>query len=388
MQRQCVFIQGDADWCQSSAKHLLHDLSPEKSIWLAGEVKDANLAITHKQAQSQLGKEFDVVVFDALGQFPPDSFGAIVGTLKAGGILLVLLSKDTDSLWQQRFQQVAKQYVQQCLDFHFVQQGDALPALSLSQQLASTDEQHYKSVDQQQAVAAIFKVVQGHRRRPLVISSDRGRGKSSALGIAAAELVLQGKKNIIVTAPSMATADTLFEHAGRLLPQAKQTNGHIHFDDAQITFMAPDALLQSDIQTDLLLVDEAAAIPTSMLEKLLHKFSRIVFATTLHGYEGTGRGFVIRFQKILDKTTPNWRDFKMATPIRWDEDDKLESFSFDALLLNASPVADELIADASPDSCEFEQIERAQLINDEKSLKELFGLMVLAHYRTRPSDLQ
>ncbi|MBL4761363.1 MAG: tRNA(Met) cytidine acetyltransferase, partial [Gammaproteobacteria bacterium] len=189
-------------------------------------------------------------------------------------------------------------------------------------------------------------------------------------------------------APSMATADTLFEHAGRLLPHAKQKQGHLQLDRAEIKFVAPDALLDSAITADLLLVDEAAAIPTSMLEKLLNKFSRIVFATTLHGYEGTGRGFVIRFQKILDKTTPNWRALQMSTPIRWAKDDKLEAFSFESLLLNASPVEDELIIEANSDACEFEHVDRTELLNDEQSLKELFGLMVLAHYRTRPSDLQ
>lgn len=386
-QRQCLILKGDSDWCCLSLRTLQEAFDNDHIICLSNRPLENVLTIPHKKSLNHLGKEFDLVIFDASEQFYPDSLGAIIGTIVAGGTLIIVYPQDSDgSLWFQRFNDIVAEFGQQDDAFMVVQQGQTLPKLvpPIHDNLSDT----YQTNDQEQAVKAIFKVVHGHRRRPLVISSDRGRGKSAALGIAAAELIAQGKKNIIVTAPSMATADTLFAHASRLLPQAKYTQGHIQQEHAEIKFMAPDALIDSEITADLLLVDEAAAIPTSMLEKLLHKFSRIVFATTLHGYEGTGRGFVIRFQKLLDTTTPNWRALQLSTPIRWDEDDKLEVFSFESLLLNANPVDDDLIIDTSIDACEFECIDRTQLVNDENSLRELFGLMVLAHYRTRPSDLQ
>jgi tRNA(Met) cytidine acetyltransferase len=389
-QRQCLVLKGDSQWCRVSLLNVLAGFDKERVICLSDTPLKSVLTLPHKKAQSQLGKEFDLVLFDASEQFAPDSLGAIVGTIVAGGTLILALPETSkNSLCLERFMRVVTKFKDSHDSFRLVNQGQDLPKLSAPEHRDnSTKKQLYRTDDQQLAVEAIFKVVHGHRRRPLVISSDRGRGKSAALGIAAANLVLKGKTNIIVTAPSMATSDTLFEHAARLLPQEKLSKGLLQYQHASIQFIAPDALITSDIKTDLLLIDEAAAIPTSILEKLLNKFSRIVFATTLHGYEGTGRGFVIRFQKILDKVTPDWRKLTMATPIRWDKDDHLESFSFDALLLNAIPVDDKLISKASSDSCDFEQIDRKQLLNDENSLKELFGLMVLAHYRTRPSDLQ
>ncbi len=54
-------------------------------------------------------------------------------------------------------------------------------------------------------------------------------------------------------------------------------------------FMAPDALLASTTEADWLIVDEAAAIPGPLLEKLVSRFPRVLLTTTVQGYEGTGR---------------------------------------------------------------------------------------------------
>tara|TARA_R110001606_G_scaffold361754_5_gene515023 strand:+ start:17293 stop:19332 length:2040 start_codon:yes stop_codon:yes gene_type:complete len=393
-QRQCVILQGDGDWCQSSAQLLLADFDKKKLICISNEAHFAYQTIPQKQAQKYLGKEFDAVIFDALDTFNPDSFGAIVGTIKAGGVFIIFLPLAlTNSLWLQRFNQIAIAYSHNHSSIHIIKQGDALPLLSIPKPRLELSE-YRLTADQEIALNGILNVVHGHRRRPLVLSSDRGRGKSAALGMAAAELIKQGKKTIIVTAPSLATVDTVFEHAARLLPEAKLSKGHLLLNNAQIKFMAPDALIESDQKADLLLVDEAAAIPAPMLEQLLHQFSRIVFATTLHGYEGTGLGFAIRFKQILNQYTPNWHSLRMSMPIRWSENDTLEAFSFKGLLLDAMPVADELISNCQSADCVFEKIDRRQLIEDvedvknETDLTDLFGLMVLAHYRTRPSDLQ
>ncbi|PHS22996.1 MAG: tRNA cytosine(34) acetyltransferase TmcA [Methylophaga sp.] len=386
-QRQCVILEGDAQWCLTSSLSLLAGFENSNTILLSSEADNNFLTISQKQALHYLGKEFDAVIFDALEEFNSDSLGAIIGTIRQGGVLIIWLKDQQDSLWLQRFKRIAKEFEQQHANFNIIQQRQALPQLSLPEVQQPSNEIYFTE-DQQQAVEAIKRVVHGHRRRPLVLSADRGRGKSASLGIAAAQLLAEGKQNILVTAPSLSIAETVFEHAARLLPDANCSAGLLSFNKAELRFIAPDALIESDLKADLVLVDEAAAIPASMLERLLQKYSRLVFATTLHGYEGTGRGFAVRFQKILDKKTADWHSYRMATPIRWADDDMLEAFSFQSLLLNAVPVADDLIADAEIEQCQIALLDKKQLMDDEQSLSELFGLMVLAHYRTRPSDLQ
>lgn len=387
-QRQCVILKGDRDWCLASSQALLSAFDHHALIFLSACSNSAYKSVSQKQAQQQLGKEFDAVIFDGLDDFNADSFGAIVGTIKVGGALIIFLpSVAPETLWLQRFNQLVSEYANYEQAFYSIEQGEDLPRLS-SPRRTLTSLEASPTRDQQLALTAILKVVHGHRRRPLVLSSDRGRGKSAVLGMAAATLLQQGKKSIIVTAPSLATVDAVFQHAAHLLPYAVLSKGLLRHNDAEIRFIAPDALIESDKKADLLLIDEAAAIPVPMLEQLLDQFSRSVFATTLHGYEGTGLGFAIRFKKILVQHTPNWHSVKMTQAIRYLDNDILEAFSFKALLLDACPVDDALIQDCQPTNCVFEQVDRRQLAKDETSLSELFGLMVLAHYRTRPSDLQ
>jgi tRNA(Met) cytidine acetyltransferase len=46
------------------------------------------------------------------------------------------------------------------------------------------------------------------------------------------------------------------------------------------------------------------------------------------------------------------------------------------------------VASATPDACRIERVDRDELAGNERLLSELYGLMVLAHYRTRPFDLR
>jgi tRNA(Met) C34 N-acetyltransferase TmcA len=78
-------------------------------------------------------------------------------------------------------------------------------------------------------------------------------------------LLAAGLPRILVTAPRLAAVAPLFHHAAAGLPGARSHNDRIEFGQGEIRFLPPDALCQGHEPADLLLVDEAAAIPAPLL---------------------------------------------------------------------------------------------------------------------------
>jgi tRNA(Met) cytidine acetyltransferase len=260
--------------------------------------------------------------------------------------------------------------------------------------LAVLDYEHVEVMEEQalvdkqeQAVQEIVRVASGHRRRPLVLTADRGRGKSAALGMAAAQLLLAGKKNIIVTAPRVDAVAAVFHHAGQLLSTRRKKN-ILQTENGSLRFIPPDELLREKPVADLLLVDEAAGIPGPLLSALLKHYARIVFASTTHGYEGSGRGFALRFKTTLDQLTPQWRQATLENPIRWAANDPLENFIFQALLLKTGMADAGLLESLQAEECIVRNLHRDELLACSELLEQTFGLLLAAHYRTSPSDLR
>ena len=357
--RHILVISGDQSECLEFAKRLTLNL-------------DCVELDNPKKANELLGQEFDAVIFHSHQQFDPNAFGAVTGTIRGGGFLLLLKPEDypANSLFLRRFTALLNA---NDVIHHIDPKQSSLKTLAQPPQKAINND--YATSDQKTAVESIKRVVTGHRRRPLVITSDRGRGKSAALGIAAAELQKLRVDNIVICAPSKKSASIVFHHASTVI------------NESNLRFYSPDELLQQKPKADLVMVDEAAAIPLTMLSSFLKQYSRIVFASTQHGYEGSGRGFAINFRIILDNETPEWKSCQLTTPIRWQENDSLEAFSFKALLLNAEPIDSSMVENASISECNFTQVDKLELIKNSVMLKQLFGLLVSAHYQTKPSDL-
>lgn len=331
--------------------------------------------VNQEKAKGFLGQELDAVIYDMHQQFDPNAFGAITGTIRGGGYLILLQPSEPSqkSLFLKRFNQI----LNTTLNVQFLETKNN-NEIVLTNPPKKNFNQIFATEDQKQAVEAIIKVVTGHRRRPIVITSDRGRGKSAALGIAAAKLAEQGTQNIVICAPSKKTAEMVFKHAELSLEKDNKNN---------LTFYSPDELHQKRPKADLVLIDESAAIPMPLLTSFLKQYSRIVFASTQHGYEGSGRGFAINFRKVLDNEAPEWKSCKLKTPIRWQENDTLEQFTFEALLLNAEVPDESLISVISLEECLFTKINKQKLLFNNHRLEQLFGLLVSAHYQTKPSDL-
>ena len=409
--RRALVLAGEAIWTLHAARACLRETPYTDILWLSTRAPEGSRSIEASKAHKVLGSEVDVLVFDAHSGFDPDAFGAVVGCVRGGGLLLLLTpplcewpgrsdpENERLAVFPHHAEDIGGRYLRRLVsvlrddeDVALVEQRrEICEPKSIGHAAVSSEAapaESYPTADQQRAVEAIVRVAEGHRRRPLVLTSDRGRGKSSALGIAAAQLLRSRPRTIVVTAPRIDSVEPLFEHARRLLPDAIVRRGYLHHGEAVIRFIAPDALSLSPPQADLVLVDEAAAIPSPLLERLLLQNARIVFATTIHGYEGAGRGFAVRFQQVLERITPGWRSLRMETPVRWAPHDPAERLSFDMLLLHASPAPDEAMMRIQTGDCVFEHLDRNALSKDKHTLSELFGLLVLAHYQTRPTDLR
>ncbi|HEX5793957.1 MAG TPA: GNAT family N-acetyltransferase [Rheinheimera sp.] len=388
-----VVWQGTADALLSHTSALLSTLGYDKLYWLGAEAPADAVNLTGKQNYQLLGSECDVLVINAFSGFNADLVAASAGCVKAGGIWLLLCPPFTQwqqqanpahegllpypvdaathqgsflSFWVTQLQQQNALFI----DDQYIEKPLSWPATTQSYQAAApcvTAEQHG-------AVEAIKHVVSGHRRRPLVLTADRGRGKSAALGIAAAQLATQGKQ-LLITAPSPQAATTALTHFSQLAPAA------LH---SKLQFIPFDELLRSAHTTDLLLIDEAAAIPTPVLQQLLQRFSRVVFATTEHGYEGTGRGFQLRFQQHLNQQCPGWRRLQIQQPIRYQPADPLEQLIFNCFLLRQSNAT---AVYTTADSLARLTYKTQDWLQQPAKLRQVFHLLSLAHYQTQVKDL-
>ncbi|WP_019613674.1 tRNA(Met) cytidine acetyltransferase TmcA [Psychromonas ossibalaenae] len=375
--RRLVRLQGEPDWCLSQAQLLVKQLS-QPYFW-CGTAPDTICSTSFKQI---LGRETSLLIINALDHFDANAFAACEGTLRGGGLLILLCPTTigSDDLFYQYINSQLSEH-----NFITIRQDHPFPALGsdISDRKINNP---LNLVQQRTAVKAAIKTVTGHRRRPLVLTANRGRGKSASLGIAAAELLKSGSKRILVCAPNKQATATLFKHAGIILTSSENNFFAIIEDDKSIEFIAPDSLLADRPKCDLLIIDEAAALPVPTLETLVKHYSRVVFATTQHGYEGSGRGFALRFQKRLNEIAPQWRQLHLDQPIRWADNDPVENFTLNSLCLTKSPCEKPLYN--YKHSIQFNKLSALQLAADKMLLREVFSLLVLAHYQTKPSDLE
>ena len=202
----------------------------------------------------------------------------------------------------------------------------------------------------------------------VVLTADRGRGKSSALGLAASGLLRAGAR-VAVTGPGPDAAAEVRQRCAVL--------------GAPLPYLAPSACAHAGL--DALLVDEAAALSVPVLRGLADAAPAVAFATTVRGYEGTGQGFAVRFRAHLERRPGRRVEVELSEPIRWAPGDPLEAWVRRAFLLDAEPAPTSVVE--AEDQVRIREWPATELVADGPILRQLFGLLVHAHYRTVPEDL-
>ena len=240
-------------------------------------------------------------------------------------------------------------------------------------------------------------------RNYIVLLANRGRGKSASIGLGltgyASLFIKKHKRPFFVCLTSRSTLNV--EEVFRFARKAHEALGlsydysprehMLKSDILRLEFEFPHRAIKLANIADALVVDEVAAIPFTFLRKTIKAYRKAVFSGTVHGYEGTGRIFAVRFLRMLDAKKDGYMKVELEEPVRYAENDPVEEWLFDTLLLDAEP---------APVSTEIlDRMDKARLVEvdpkryflgdkkDEEFLRTLIGILTTAHYRNNPKDL-
>lgn len=379
-QRQLVALQGPRSWCDEQYKKLFE---VDASMQLLSNNKLDTAAIPFSKADTCLGGEARLVVLDLFDGFNADVLCIAAGLVQSGGVLMLLspavkdwnLQTDLYARWQDEKSSLRARFVEYFYysleqdektgilvtpDFDF-SAIESLPELDVLQQ---TPIEQGHSAGQAQCLQQIEQWVLSGQNGVALINAERGRGKSTCLGLLVKRL--QSSCRMLVSANSKQTCAQLL----RLVPDAE--------------FVAPDRLMQKRLEADLLIIDEAAMIPLPMLRQLTRLYPRLVMATTSGGYEGTGQGFMLRFIAALD--AQKLMRLSLDKPVRWCQGDQLEAWLNRTLMLEADRLDSPPATEAG--ACEMQLLKNPGDPENFLLLRQVYALLNTAHYRTRPSDLR
>ena len=398
--RRLILLSGTQAWGEQAALELINrsGLRAEQSLWLAPADNALNF----------LGQDRALVTIDTYHGLNPDVFGRVSGLVQAGGALLLICPalEDWPDYHDPEYLKLVpyplqvetikgfylKRWVRLLSSLDGIERytaatQTAIPALRACPPGAAISQAC--TPDQQGAIQTVLSVVQGQRRRPAIISADRGRGKSAALGLAAGQLLAtQQVQSIILTASSMSQVGSVFKHAHAVLPDAilDTRQKRLQHPHGNIRYIAADSLVAKQHECDLLIVDEASTLGVARLEALLKRYPRIAFSGTEQGYEGSGRGFSLKFRQLIQAHCRGQHALKLNTPVRWAVNDPLEYWTNRLLLLDSEQPQGEAHQRIKTDELNFREIEQSQLAEDDALLNKIIGLLINAHYQTRPAD--
>ncbi|AEW77078.1 acetyltransferase [Aggregatibacter actinomycetemcomitans ANH9381] len=379
MARQLILLVGDD---ATLARQWEYFPALKSAVWIGGVLPhfSAQLHFPFSKSKNLLGSEFPALIYDGRQGIHLDALAIAAGALSEGGTLLLLFNEcqdlaaqpDGDSLrWSSEKHPINTPhfiaFLQEKIRKYSFPIYQHLPsALVFPKIEKSLSEQHQPTLEQ----AHLLRQMATSDAEMLIVTAKRGRGKSALAGLFAKQQ-LAANKPVLLTAPNKSAVKIFNEFSG-----------------VEIPFMPPDELRQKvgenpqQFADSWLFVDEAAMIPLDTLFDLTTAFKRIVLTTTIHSYEGTGRGFLLKFMTKTDRTL---RHFELFSPLRWQADDKLERFIDELLLCDCEdrltqPRYDANLAKQIQISYE-EQIPPYQI-------ESVYGLLTLAHYRTSPLDLR
>lgn len=281
------------------------------------------------------------------------------------------------------------------------------------------------TLDQAKAVITFLDaILEKTLRSTVALLAARGRGKSAALGLAISGAIAAGFSNIYVTAPSPENLKTLFDFVCKGF---KVLDYKEHLDYDLVRSSNPEfkkAMVRVNVykqhrqtiqyilpheheklsQVELLVVDEAAAIPLPVVKSLLGPYL-VFLSSTVNGYEGTGRSLSLKLLQQLEEQsqipTKNeeislsgrlFKKIELSESIRYASGDPIESWLNALLCLDVANHIPNINRLPLPRECDLYYVNRDTLFSYHKDselfLQRMMALYVASHYKNSPNDLQ
>ncbi|MDO9990527.1 GNAT family N-acetyltransferase [Glaesserella parasuis] len=328
---------------------------------------DSPISLPFSNAKTLLGQEFPYAVYDMRASsgvcLNLDALAIVAGTIQEGGTLY-LVCPEWDNLEQQVDFDALRWNAQQPIAtpnfFRYFKTlvNEILPPFTGEVPCEAGGRGEIVFTQDQQN---IFDNLPLDPADIHLILAPRGRGKSTLSGKLAEKLSQQYA--VSITARSHSALPNFWKG----------------IESDKVKFFAPDRLIQMIEQKNIspnqwLFVDEAASLPLPMLQQFCAYFDKVVLTTTTQNYEGTGRGFCLKFLPTLSRSTKQWT---LSQPLRWGENDPLEAFINQLLLLE----------DKIPPSA-FGSSPRKQGERSIEQYTNFYHLLAQAHYKTTPTDLR
>ncbi|MDP7976142.1 MAG: GNAT family N-acetyltransferase [TACK group archaeon] len=346
-------------------------------------------AVTWEQLDRVLGLSSPLVVISARVALDANALAAGAGLVKAKGLLVLLLGKRRGAVPSSQALRFGppSPFVEHVLESarscavgmgYDVERGVLWKNLNWSSSLKV--KRGFKPTPEQQTVIDEMKdMAKKEGSKVLIVRGDRGRGKSAALGLGAAAYVRESRgANLVVISKRTESLGVLFDFFERASGFKRVEDRVFRGRDGSLRWMPIDlALIFPPSLVDLVIVDEAAEFPIDALLSLVRKFKKIVFATTVQGYEGSGRGFELRFAESVKREARHAvAAITLMTPIRFMPGDPLERWAQETLLLKPE------LPQPDMSSVEIREIPR-----DFKVISDFYSILAEAHYRNEPNDL-
>ncbi len=430
-ERRMIVLAGNREISYNIIFSYISNFKGKIALLSYPEMKIGNIDCFHlKDSAKLLGTTYDLLILDIYYSFQPSDIGKLYGIVKGGGLIFLItpyLEEWKKMLNRYHYRILTPPFKEQDIRKNFipwfVEKLNKHHGISIIEDGKIIKKGFYRSIKEEEKKIVLpserkfndlayklaitqdqvnfIKLLENLIEKPnpittVVLKANRGRGKSSAIGIALPALIeklLQYKRSmrVMLVAPDIKNVQEIFRFAEILWKRMNyKINKRMKNEDifeisvqnATIDYQKPiDAI---ERYADIIVVDEAASIPPNILLQFLEKSNRVIYSSTIHGYEGAGRSFSIRFLKRLKEKKMQLYEFEMNEPIRYSKNDPIEKWAFDTLLLDAEAPE---IKEMNIDEVIYERFDMEKILKEEKKLREFFGILILAHYKNNPNDL-